>query len=347
MEGVESKLQKSLPAWDLSFRSQRRQAGDDQEIQKKAGDLNGNRSKLEPSFDSAAQRDNQCILNTISPSRKLRAPAVAAVLTICAVFADPKTSPAASATWSTNPPSGDWNSASNWVPMTVPNGPNANATFQTSNRTLVSLSADTEVNAIIFNSGASPFYIVNGTAITVTISGTGVTNSSGITQSFFISGHMAFTNASRAGDFTSFILPTTTSNHATITFSNSATAGSATFLNYPGSIMSFSNSSTAESANVTLLGGGNPESATQAVFANSSSAANALFTINGGQPSNGGLGATLEFFNTSRAGAGTFITNGGVGGGGPGMTMTATLIANSASSMAQAGYGICEGLRQW
>lgn len=318
-------------------------------MQKKLVILNGNRSKLEPSFDSAMQRNNQCIINKVSLNRKLRAPTFAAVLAICAVFLGTKTSRAASATWSTNPPSGDWNSASNWVPMTVPNGPNDNATFQTSNRTLVSLSADTEANGIIFNSGASPFYIVNGivngTAITVTISGTGVTNSSGITQSFFISGHMAFTNASRAGDFTSFILPTTTSNHATITFSNSATAGSATFLNYPGSIMSFSNSSTAESANVTLLGGGDPESATQTVFANSSSAANALFTINGGQPSNGGLGATLEFFNTSSAGASTLITNGGVGGGGPGMTvfagnsaaMTATLIANSASSIAQAG----------
>lgn len=282
-------------------------------------------------------RNNQCIINKILLNRKLRAPAVAAFLTICAVFLEPKTSPAASATWSTNPPSGDWNSASNWVPMTVPNGPNDNATFQTSNRTIISLSADTEVNGIIFNSGASPFAITNATALT--ISGTGVTNSSGITQSFYIFGHMAFTNASRAGDFTSF------TNITTVTFSNSATAGSATFTGYPGSIMRFSNSSTAESVNVTLLGSNDPESAAQAVFVDSSSAANALFTINGGQPSNGGRGALLQFWNTSSAGASTLITNGGVGGGGPGMTvfagnsaaMTATLIANSASSIAQAG----------
>ena len=167
--------------------------------------LNGNGYKPKPSFDSAMQRNNQCIINKISLNRKLRAPAVAAFLTICAVFADPEASPAASATWSTNPPSGDWNSASNWVPMTVPNGPSDNATFQTSNQTFVSLSADTEVNGIIFNSGASfPFEIVNSTATTLTISGTGVSNSSGITQTFFISGHIAFTNASRAGDFTSF-----------------------------------------------------------------------------------------------------------------------------------------------
>jgi len=279
------------------------------------------------------QGNNQCIINKISLNRKFRAPAVAAFLTICAVFLEPKTSPAASATWSANPPSGDWNSASNWVPMTVPNGPNDDATFQTSNQTIVSLSADTEVNGIIFNSGASLFEIINGTAVTLTISGTGVTNSSGITQTFFISGHMAFTNASRAGDLTSF-----DNVHGTITFFNSASAGSATFTSYPGSIMSFSNSSTAESVNVTLLRRNGPKgAAAQALFVNSSSAANALFTINGG--------ALLQFSNTSSAGASTLITNGGVGGEGPGLTvfagdsaaMTATLIANSATSIDQAG----------
>ena len=279
------------------------------------------------------QGNNQCIVNKISLNRKFRAPAVAAFLTICAVFLEPKTSPAASATWSANPPSGDWNSASNWVPMTVPNGPNDDATFQTSNQTIVSLSADTEVNGIIFNSGASLFEIINGTAVTLTISGTGVTNSSGITQTFFISGHMAFTNASRAGDLTSF-----DNVHGTITFFNSASAGSATFTSYPGSIMSFSNSSTAESVNVTLLRRNGPKgAAAQALFVNSSSAANALFTINGG--------ALLQFSNTSSAGASTLITNGGVGGEGPGLTvfagdsaaMTATLIANSATSIDQAG----------
>lgn len=283
------------------------------------------------------QRDNQCILNTISLSRKLRASAVAAVLTICAAFADPKTSSAASATWSTNPPSSDWNSASNWMPMTVPNGPSDNATFQTSNQRFVSLSADTEVNGIIFDSGASPFEIVNGSAITFTISGTGVTNSSGIIQNFFISGHMAFTNASRAGDFTSF------DNLATITFSNSASAGSATFVGYPNSAIIFSGSSTADSANVTLQGGPGGENGGAGVtFQDSSSAANALFTINGGQ----GLGGALVvFYNASSAGASTLVANGSVSGGVPGETMfagsstavTATLIANSGPSIATAG----------
>jgi hypothetical protein len=66
-------------------------------MQKKLVILNGNRSKLESSFDSAMQRNNQCIINKVSLNRELRAPAFAAVLTICAVFLEPKTSPAASA----------------------------------------------------------------------------------------------------------------------------------------------------------------------------------------------------------------------------------------------------------
>jgi autotransporter-associated beta strand protein len=248
--------------------------------------------------------------------------------------------------------------------MNVPNGPNDTATFQTSIQRFVSLSADTEVNGIIFDSGASLFEIVNGTAITLTISGAGVTNSSGITQTFFISGHMAFTNASRAGDFTSF------ANPGTITFSNSASAGSATFINYAnssitfsgsstagsatftnsggypsGSSMSFFNSSTAGSANVTLDGGpGGEYGGGGAIFRDSSSAANAIFTINGGGQG-GNNGALVAFYNASSASASTLVANGSVSGGAPGTTMfadnstamNATLIANSASSISAAG----------
>src|SRR6266478_9139969 len=119
------------------------------------------------------QRNNQCITNKILLNCKLRTAALAAFFTVCAVFLSPKPSQAASATWSTNPSSGDWNTAANWVPMTVPNGPNDTATFQASNQTFVSLSADTEVNGIIFSSGASLFTMVDPTAVTLTISGAG------------------------------------------------------------------------------------------------------------------------------------------------------------------------------
>ena len=60
---------------------------------------------------------------------------------------------ASSATWDLNPGSGDWNTAANWTPMTVPNGPADIATFALSNTTNVSISANTEVNATTFTPG--------------------------------------------------------------------------------------------------------------------------------------------------------------------------------------------------
>src|SRR5947208_11745212 len=68
-----------------------------------------------------------------------------------------------SATWKSSPATGDWNTAANWTPNTVPNGPADTATFAISNRTAVSLSANTEVNGIVFNAGASAFTITAST----------------------------------------------------------------------------------------------------------------------------------------------------------------------------------------
>jgi hypothetical protein len=48
-----------------------------------------------------------------------------------------------SAQWDLNPISGDWNTADNWTPMTVPNGSADIATFALSNTTNVSISTNT------------------------------------------------------------------------------------------------------------------------------------------------------------------------------------------------------------
>src|SRR6266550_1335645 len=64
---------------------------------------------------------------------------------------------AGSATWNLNPTSGDWNTATNWTPATIPNGPADTATFDISNTTGVSILVNTEVNSIVFNAGASAF----------------------------------------------------------------------------------------------------------------------------------------------------------------------------------------------
>src|SRR5690348_14209689 len=79
---------------------------------------------------------------------------------------------AGSATWSANPVSGDWNTAANWTPNTVPNGPADIATFGVSNQTASTVStADIEVSELIFNPGASPFTINVNNYYVLTISG--------------------------------------------------------------------------------------------------------------------------------------------------------------------------------
>src|SRR5437763_16215703 len=91
-----------------------------------------------------------------------------------------------SATWSANAISGDWNTAANWIPPSVPNSAQSTATFAVSGTTGVSLSANTQVSTIVFNTGASSFTITTNPLI-LTISGVGITNNSGVTQNFMTS----------------------------------------------------------------------------------------------------------------------------------------------------------------
>src|SRR6266404_4778877 len=94
---------------------------------------------------------------------------------------------AVSAQWDLDLISGDWNTAANWMPMGVRNGPADIATFAPSHTTDVSISANTEVNAITFTSAATnPYTIRVSSGLTLTLSGTGITNNSGVTQNFLI-----------------------------------------------------------------------------------------------------------------------------------------------------------------
>jgi len=179
------------------------------------------------------------------------------------------TSPAfaGSAQWDLSPGSGDWNTAANWTPMTVPNGSGDTATFATSNTTGVSISANTEVNGIVFNAGASAFTITASTTFTLTLSGTGITNNSGITENFV-------TAVDGAGNF------------GQIRFNNSATAGISTAFTNNGA---------------TVSGGGGGTT----LFVNTSTAGSGTFTNNGGTAS-GANGGSTDFHDSSTAGNGTF-----------------------------------------
>ena len=79
---------------------------------------------------------------------------ILAAIRCALMFLVPAVAYAGSAQWNLNPTSGDWNTAANWTPMTVPNGPADIATFGLSNTTYVSISANTEVNAITFTPAA-------------------------------------------------------------------------------------------------------------------------------------------------------------------------------------------------
>ena len=148
-----------------------------------------------------------------------------------AIFAD-------SATWSMNPTSGDWNTATNWTPNTVPNGPDDVATFGLSHQTNVFVSGFAlELNELTFSPGARPFTINAIDGWDVTISGTGIINNSGIAQNFVLTSEsqLDLRNNATAGDVTFFTLK---GGHGfqnqggTVVFSNAASAGSATFVLY-------------------------------------------------------------------------------------------------------------------
>ncbi len=138
--------------------------------------------------------------------------------TVLLLFSSQSFSFAGSATWQLNPTTGDWNTAGNWSPMTVPNGSGDIATFATSNQTDVSISADTEVNRIVFPPGADAFTISvlplgsrGDYGNILTLSGSGISNDSGRDQHFVINGDVlsgfpaiGFTGQATAGNQTIF-----------------------------------------------------------------------------------------------------------------------------------------------
>ena len=239
---------------------------------------------------------------------------------------------AGDATWDQTPTSGDWNTATNWTPATVPNGSADTATFGVSNTTDVSISANTTVNGITFTSAAmNPYTITASPGFTLTISGVGITNNSGVTQNFVTAGHgpanrgqIVFNNSATAGSITTF-----TNNGSTFAgtfgglteFFNSSTAGNSTITNNSapvgaplgasGGLTEFFNSSTAGNSTIINNGGiirGPAEGGT--LFFDSSTASSATINNNSGTVSDTGSGFT-EFLNSATAGNATINNNSG------------------------------------
>jgi hypothetical protein len=229
---------------------------------------------------------------------------------------------AGSATWNLDPVSRNWNDPLNWTPNTVPNGPADVATFGQSNITDVHISGRAEVNTIIFSPGASAFTITVAKKQHLTISGTGISNNSGIMQNFITAGafgggftSIQFTGNATAGDLAMFTNQGNSfgTGHCETDFGDDATAGTATFVNE-----SFLSSSVVEAGRTQFFDRSSAEKGTfinnapdngydagATIFMDHSTAADGTFIVNGGN----GFPATVSFFENSNAGNGNFTLN--------------------------------------
>jgi len=304
-------------------------------------------------------------------------PSAAAILTL--LLSTASSSFAGSATWKASAANDEWFNVNNWVQRTIPNSPGDTATFASSNRTSIDIAFNVEVNGIVFNPGASAFTIATNPTLvpTITISGVGITNNSGIVQNFLLNrgaAQMEFLNSATAGSLTAF------TNFATgITFGQTSTAGNATFNNI-GGFVTFTNSSTAGDStfnnNAVLFFDGN-STAGNGTFNNpgfiqfgenpfdTSTAGNGTFTnpgsadstvggglivfhfgtagdatfINDGATASGGIAGETLFQDTGDAGNAVLIANGGVGGGDGGSIQFATASSGGTARVEVFGNG--------
>ena len=256
---------------------------------------------------------------------------IAVTLAVLAATLSATRSFAESATWRLSPISSDWNTAANWMPRTVPNGPADIATFGFSNTTDVSLSANTTVSGIVFNSGAAGFTLTTAPGKTLSLSGSGIINNSGIVQNLVaattpegISGVISLVNSAIAGSQTVFTAEGSTADQAfagRVQFFGTSSAGDGAFIvegsqpnsSFASGLAEFHDQSTADNGVFSNLSGGFGGGVT--TFLDSSTAGNADFTCEGGVAS-GAQGGFVIFAGTSSAANGTFLAYGPTAGGG-------------------------------
>jgi len=248
----------------------------------------------------------------------------------CSALAD-------SATWNLDPISGDWNTAANWTPNTVPNGSGDIATFDVSNLTSISIApglAGNLVDSIVFDSNASAYTIttVGGTtgSSVLTISGAGILNSSSFFQQFVnaptesgITGHMLLTGSATVGSSVMITNQgggslTGGGGETSIAFTDETSAGDATIINegalatapqQPGTTL-FYGGSTAGRATITCLSGAVTGAyAGNANFYQHATAGNGTFVLQGGAAAEGFAGQ-ITFSGHATAGDGNFAING-------------------------------------
>lgn len=246
---------------------------------------------------------------------------------------------AGSATWNLDPATAEWETATNWTPATVPNGPTDVATFDVSDKTLITISTDTSLGAIVFNPGASAFSISLRAPDEMTsrfydVYGAGITNNSGVMQCFVnYNSHVLldFHNNSTAGDLVTFnwfsaamIFDDTSnagqaiiySNAAGINFHDTSSAAESSITGFVGGTLNFWETSTADRATIVNSGAFTGDSrAGSSVFRASSHAGDATITCLGTTVDNAQAGF-VQFVDTSSADRAFLSAVAGSGAGG-------------------------------
>jgi len=244
--------------------------------------------------------------------RALRPTFLAGLLPVLFLLLTIQPAHAGSATWSSNPPDPNlWGDFTNWVPQTEPNGPEDTATFANSSVTYVDFDIFNDfsitLDSIHFVPGADAFTIANYSA-SMFFEGVGVTNDSGVTQSFITTGTSGesryyFDGTSTAGTLTAYTMQ----------------GGSPGNSGYYG-IVYFNDQSSAASGTFTLLGGNQTNRFGGEAFCSSTSTLDhATFTINGG--GNSAKGGLLSLSDSANAAQSTLTANGGTTGGAGGVIL--------------------------
>jgi autotransporter-associated beta strand protein len=139
---------------------------------------------------------------------------------------------AQNATWNATPSSGDFNTAANWTPATVPTG---TAFFGASNTTSITFQpfTTTSIGTLQFNPGAPAYSFITspGLSTSISITGAGIVNGSSNAPTFIIGNqaNIFFRNASTAGN--AIII---TNAGGLTAFVDSATGGNARFITNAG-----------------------------------------------------------------------------------------------------------------
>ena len=236
-----------------------------------------------------------------------------------------------SAAWDLNPATENWNNASNWTPATVPDGPSDVATFGVSNSTAVNILRSVEVSAIDFTAGASAFTISVRPNATLTISGPGVSSGSGIGQNFATSdsgggaGLIMFMGSATAGDentYTNNAHSNGLNGVASTQFFGTSNAGTSTIVNtnpgksfHEGGFTGFFDQSSA--ANSTIINEVPPRGdvldafPSNTLFADNSTAGNAILIAQGSPHASGDTWSEIDFFDQSTADHATITLEGG------------------------------------